>query len=130
MNEKVRAFLQEKRFAVLATVRDGIPQQTVMWYELQGDEILINTAKDRVNYRNIEANHRISICVEDGYAYVTLVGTASLIGDQSVAQEDIRRLAIRYHGEERGNQMSRDQFRKQERVTIRMRIEHVVARGI
>ena len=42
LDEKVRAFLEEKRFAVLATIkRDGSPQQTVMWYELQGDQIMM-----------------------------------------------------------------------------------------
>jgi predicted pyridoxine 5'-phosphate oxidase superfamily flavin-nucleotide-binding protein len=33
--DNVRDFLNERRFAVLATInKDGTPQQTVMWYEL------------------------------------------------------------------------------------------------
>ena len=51
-----RAFLNEKRFAVLATInKDGTPQQTVMWYELQGDEIMMNTAHGRLKDRNLAA---------------------------------------------------------------------------
>ena len=38
LSDKARAFLEEKRFAVLATInQDGTPQLTTMWYELQGD---------------------------------------------------------------------------------------------
>ena len=49
LSDAARAFLAEKRFAVLATIsRDGLPHQTVMWYELRGDDIIMNTAAGRV----------------------------------------------------------------------------------
>src|SRR5688500_16573049 len=39
----IRAFLEEKRFAVLASVAVGVaPQQTVMWYLLEDDYVLMN----------------------------------------------------------------------------------------
>ncbi len=128
--DEVRAFLDEQRFAVVATVNpDGSPQQTVMWYELQGDEIMMNTRRGRVKDRNLRRDPRVSFCVEEGYRYLTITGAARLIEDQETAQQDIRRLAIRYHGPEHGERQSREQFRKQERVTIRMSIERVDAHG-
>jgi PPOX class probable F420-dependent enzyme len=125
----VRAFLDEKRFAVLATVdTDGSIQQTVMWYELVDDHILMNTARGRVKDRNLRRDRRLSICVEDGYRYVTLGGTVELIDEQQTAQADIARLAVRYHGPEQGAAMAAD-FAKQQRATLRMTINNVIANG-
>lgn len=117
----------EKRFAVLATInRDGTAQLTTMWYELQGDEVMMNTADGRVKAHNLRRDPRIAICVENGYSYITLSGTARLDDDQAIAQADIKRLALRYHNPEKAEQMVRDSFAKQHRITIRMAIERVV----
>lgn len=130
LDDTPRAFLDEPRFVVVATLNpDCSPQQTVLWYELAAGGILMNTAKGRVKDRNLRLDPRISFCLEDGYRYLTITGAATLVEDQPAAQEDIRRLAVRYHGEERGNAMSREQFGKQERVTIRMSIGRVDAHG-
>jgi len=102
LTDSARAFLDEKRFAVLATInKDGTPQLTVMWYELQGDEIMMNTAHGRLKDRNLERDARIAICVEDGQRFVTLRGTVTLNDEQEIAQADIARLSARYNGPER-----------------------------
>ncbi|HEY7357905.1 MAG TPA: PPOX class F420-dependent oxidoreductase [Ktedonobacterales bacterium] len=122
-----RAFLSELRFAALATInKDGSPQQTTMWYDLDGDTILMNTAAGRVKHRNLLRDPRASICVVDGYRWVTISGQVALNDDQAVAQPDIKRLAIRYHGQEKGEKQARESFSKQQRVTIRLKIERVV----
>src|SRR5262245_64161767 len=127
LSDKARAFLQEKRFAVLATINpDSTPQLSAMWYELDGDEILMNTKVGRVKERNLRRDPRISICIEDGYHYLTLAGTARLIDDQETAHADIKRLATRYHNPAKADQMMRNQFSKEQRVTVRMTIERVV----
>jgi PPOX class probable F420-dependent enzyme len=127
LTDVARAFLAEKRFAVLATInRDGTPQLTTMWYELQGDEVLMNTADGRVKAHNVRRDQRVAICVEDGYNYVTLSGMVRLDDDQATAQADIQRLATRYHNPAKAEQMMRDTFSKQQRITIRMTIERVV----
>src|SRR3954470_12607475 len=109
LSDRARAFLQEKRFAVLATINpDSTPQLSAMWYELDGDEILMNTKVGRVKERNLRRDPRISICIEDDYNYLTLVGTARLIDDQVIAQADIKRLATRYHSPEKAEQLLRD----------------------
>ncbi len=121
----VRAFLEEPRFCVFADINDdGTLHQTVLWYELQGDTILMNTAKGRVKDRNLTRDPRASFCVEDGYRYVTIVGACTLQSeDQQAAQADIKRLAVRYHGPERGEEMAASSFAKQTRETIRLRID-------
>ncbi|HEY7092713.1 MAG TPA: PPOX class F420-dependent oxidoreductase [Ktedonobacterales bacterium] len=130
LSDDVRAFLEEKRFAVLATINaDGAPQQTVMWYELQGNEIMMNTRDGRVKAGNFRRDPRASICVEDGYRGVTIQGTVRLIEDPETAQADIRRLAVLNHGPEKGAAMAENSFAKQRRLTIRLPIEHVMPHG-
>ena len=77
-----RTFLEEERFAVLATVNAGSPQQTVMWYEVRGDTIVMNTKRGRKKDRNLIRDPRASVCIEDGFRYVTLEGTIEIIDDQ------------------------------------------------
>jgi PPOX class probable F420-dependent enzyme len=86
----------------------------------------MNTAAGRVKHRNLLRDPRASICVVDGYRWVTISGQVTLNDDQAVAQADIKRLAIRYHGQEKGEQQARESFSKQQRVTIRLKIERVV----
>lgn len=130
LDETVRAFLQEKRFAVLATINeDGDTQQTVMWYELRGDEIMMNTKVSRVKHNNLSRDPRISICIEDGYRFVTIAGVARLDDNQTVAQADIRDLAVRYHGKDEGERQAAEQFSKQQRVSIFLPLSHVIVSG-
>ena len=129
LTDSARAFLDEKRFAVLATInKDGTPQLTVMWYELQGDEIMMNTAHGRLKDRNLERDARIAICVEDGQRFVTLRGTVTLNDEQEIAQADIARLSARYNGPERARE-STPNFRMEHRITLRMKIEGALERG-
>lgn len=127
LSDKARAFLNEKRFAVLATLNvDGSVQQTTMWYLLDGDTIVMNTKAGRVKDHNLRRDPRISICIEDGYRYLTISGTVRLIEDQATAQHDIHRLAIRYNGEEGAARQMAEQFSKEQRVTVYLTPEHII----
>jgi len=131
LSEAARGFLEARRFAVLATInRDSTPQQSIVWYELQGDEIMMNTRRGRVKDRNLRRDPRCSICIDDGYRYLTIRGSVRLIDDQAVAQPDIKRLSERYHGAEKAEEQMRDQFSKEERVAIRLTPERVEEYGI
>lgn len=125
----LREFLSAPRFAVVATIRpDGTPHQTVLWYELQGNEIMLNTAEGRVKDSNLRLDQRLSLCLEDGYRYLTLEGTAQLIEDQATAQADIAHLARMYHEPEQAEAMI-PRFEQQQRLTIRMSIDHIISHG-
>lgn len=127
LQENVRRFLKEPRFGVLATINeDGTAQQSVIWYDLVGDVILMNTRAGRIKEKNLRRDTRASLCVADGYQYVTVEGVVTLIDDQTTAHEDIHQLAIRYNGEETGNKQAEEMFSKQRRVTIHMKINKVV----
>ena len=131
LSDAVRSFLAEQRFAVLATIgADSVPRQTVMWYELRGDTIVMNTAAGRLKDTLLRRDPRASVCVEDGYRYVTIAGTIQIVDDPATAQEDIRRLAVRYDGEEDGNRQARESFSTQQRVSLYLPIERVLARDL
>lgn len=124
-------FLKEARFGVLATIgADGTPHQSTVWYELQGDELMMNTKRGRLKDRNLRRDPRASLCIEDGYRYLALRGSITSIDDQTVAQPDIERLAVRYHGAAKAAEQVRDQFTHEERVTIRFRPEHIDEYGL
>jgi PPOX class probable F420-dependent enzyme len=130
LRDDVRTFLEEKRFGVLGTINEsGSPQQTVMWYELRGDTVVMNTLRGRRKDRNLLRDPRASLCIEDGYRYVTLDGAITMIEDQAVAQADIAALASRYEGPEQAAVMVRDAFGKQERVTLLLDVDRVEIHG-
>jgi PPOX class probable F420-dependent enzyme len=130
LSEQVRRFLEAPRFGVLATINpDGSPQQTVIWYLLRGDEVLMNTKRGRQKDRNLAHDDRASLCVEDDYRYVAINGTIALDDDPRAGQRDIEALAVRYHGPERAAAMMRDQFSKEARVSLRLSIDRVDVHG-
>ncbi len=127
LSERARAYLKEVRFAVLGTInQDGTPQLTTMWYLLEGDTIVMNTKVGRAKERNMRRDPRISVCIADGYNYLTLSGRVEMIDDPQTAQHDIYRLAARYHGEEKAKRKMEEQFSKEKRVTLRLRPEHII----
>ena|SRR5579859_5959984 len=127
LSEKARAFLQERHFAVLATInKDGTPQLTTMWYLLQGDTIMMNTKDGRIKDLNMKRDPRIAICVEDGYNYLTISGTVTLIDDQQTAHQDIYRLTVRYHGEQKAKRQLEEQFSKEHRITLHLPCENII----
>jgi PPOX class probable F420-dependent enzyme len=127
LSEKARAFLREKRFAVLATLnKDGSPQLTTMWYLLENDgTILMNTRAARLKERNMRRDPRVSICIPDGYIYLTIKGRVEMIDDPQISQRDIYRLSARYHGEEKAKRQMETQFSKEQRVTLRLKPESI-----
>lgn len=127
LNEKQRAFLEAPRFGALATVdADGSPHLTVMWYLLEGDEILFNTARERRKPNNLERDPRVSLLVFDGYRFVRVGGRARETATGEPALAEIHRLAVRYDGEASAAG-AMERFRTQERVSYRFTIRNVYA---
>lgn len=122
--ENARAFLAENRFAVVATVDPGgAPHQAVVWYRLDGDEIVVNSAEGRRWPANLRRDPRIHFLVEDDYRYVGTRGVVTVIDDQAVAQADIAEMARRYHAHEpaTAEALIRDRFEQQRRISFRFR---------
>ena len=126
-----RRFLEGKRFAVVGSKNpDGSPHLAVMWYLLDGDEILVNSAQGRIKDRNLAIDPRLSVMVAEGYTFVRIDGRARIEHDQDIAHADIRRLALRYYEDERKvDEAMRDNFGKQHRISYYLTIRRVYAQG-
>jgi PPOX class probable F420-dependent enzyme len=126
-----RAFLEEKRFAVVGSKNpDGSPHLAVMWYLIDGDEIVLNSAQGRIKDRNLAADPRMSLVVVDGYRWIRIDGRARIDHDQAAAHADIRRLAARYYDDERKvDEAMRNTFSKQHRISYRLPIRRVSGEG-
>ena len=113
----------ELRYPSLAiNSEDGPPSQSVMWFELDPDErdvILMNTKVQRLKYRQLQADPRVSLIFENGESWVAMRGTVELDPTVDRALEHIKGLARRYEG-------NPDRFDGQQRVIIRMRVEKVI----
>jgi len=129
--EHVRAFLAATRFATIATVDpDGGPRQAVIWYRLDGDVIVLNSKVGRRWPSNLERDARISVAVHDqadGYRWVGVTGTVTIVEDQPTAQADIAEMARRYHADdpEKAERLVHDRFEQQLRVSFRISIDAI-----
>ncbi|HEY5245254.1 MAG TPA: PPOX class F420-dependent oxidoreductase [Acidimicrobiales bacterium] len=101
LSEKARALIARPVLATLATVgSDGGPQVTPLWIDVDGDDLLVNTAQGRVKARNLERDHRVAITVldpDDPYNVVVARGTVIDVTTDG-ADEHIDHLAKKYLG--------------------------------
>ena len=131
LTDDLRTFLDALHFATIATVDpDGTPRQAVIWYTLDGDELIINSAMGRRWPSNLLRDPRISIAVtdhRDAYRWIGFSGSVSVVRDQATAQADIAAMARRYHADEpdEAEALIRDRFERQERISFRVRVAGV-----
>jgi PPOX class probable F420-dependent enzyme len=97
------AFLADLHVGVLAveTAGDEPPLAAPVWYGYEpGGDVLISTGTESVKAKLLAAAGRASFCVQREalpYAFVTVEGPAVVGGPD---EEERRRIAIRYLGEE------------------------------
>jgi PPOX class probable F420-dependent enzyme len=127
--DRILRFIDAPRFASISTVDpDGGPRQAVVWYLVEGDELVINSLDGRRWPANLRHDPRISFTVidpEDGYIWVGLNGLVTeVIDDQSRAQADIAAMARLYHADDpqEAEDLIRNRFERQQRVSFRIRI--------
>jgi PPOX class probable F420-dependent enzyme len=128
LSQEARDFLAAERFAVVATVGpDGVPHQAVVWYALDGDVLVLNSAEGRRWPADLRRDRRASVMVADGYRYVGVAGTVEIEDDQETAQADIAAMARRYHAADpaKAERLIEERFRRQQRITFRLRPEVV-----
>ena len=74
--DHLRTFLDDEHFATIATIDpDGMPRQAVVWYTLDGEDLVLNSAMGRRWPANLLRDPRISIAIadrNDGYRWVGL----------------------------------------------------------
>ena len=92
---------ETKAFLFLATVnKKGVPQVTPVWFDSDGEYILINTNEGRAKDRNMKDNPEVAMVIQDPtdpYRYLGVRGkviTTTTVG----ADEHINMLSMRYYG--------------------------------
>jgi PPOX class probable F420-dependent enzyme len=99
----VKKLFQEPNFAHLATImRDGSPQVSPVWVDLDGDRILVNTAEGRTKPRNVRREPRVSISIfnqQNPYSHAVIRGRVVDITHDG-ADALIDRLAKKYLGQD------------------------------
>ncbi len=92
---------EKKAFAYLATLmQDGSPQVTPLWFNTDGEHILLNTVKDRVKDKNMRARPTIALCIADPdnpYRYLQIRGRV-VETTMDGAEAHIDALNLKYHG--------------------------------
>lgn len=95
---------QKKAFAQLATLMpDGSPHVSPVWFEYDGQHILVNSAKGRVKDRNIRRDPRVGIDILDPdnpYRHLSIRGRVVDITENG-ADEQVDKLAKKYLGQDK-----------------------------
>ena len=101
LSEKARALIARPLLASLATLNpDGSPQITPLWIDLDGDDVVFNTAQGRRKARNLERDARVAVTVidpDDPYNVVAFQGTVTDVTTEG-ADAHIDALAKKYLG--------------------------------
>ncbi|MFF3706975.1 PPOX class F420-dependent oxidoreductase [Streptomyces phaeochromogenes] len=132
-DEEWRAFVSNgTRTGKLSTVRaDGSPHVAPIWFLLDGEDLVFNTAKTTVKGRNLARDGRVAVCVDDDrppFAYVVLQGRARISEDLDELRLWAGRIGARYMGEERAEEFGARNGVPGE-LLVRVRIEKVLAEG-
>ncbi len=130
--DRVLTFLDDIHFATIATLDpDGTPRQAVIWYTLDGNDIVLNSAVGRRWPANLQRDERVSIAITDRHDSYRWVGfnsrVSAVITDQPTAQADIAGMARRYHADkpEKAEALIRDRFERQARISFRIPVVDV-----
>jgi PPOX class probable F420-dependent enzyme len=125
----VSSFLASPRYATIATLNpDGTPHQTVVWYLLRDDHLVLNSKVGRRWPTNLLRDPRLSLTVEDGLDYVNLEGVAEPGDDQAQAQADIAEMAQRYDPPDAAARAIAE-FRRQQRISFHFRPQTMHTHG-
>jgi PPOX class probable F420-dependent enzyme len=104
LSERDRRILEAPNFASIATAMpDGAPHVSAVWIDVDGEDVLVNTAEGLVKTANVLRDPRVSISVtdqqQDPYEQVVIHGAVVDITGEG-ADEHIDRLAKKYLGVE------------------------------
>jgi PPOX class probable F420-dependent enzyme len=118
---------EKKAFADLALVlRDGTPQATPVWFDWDGEHVIINTARGRVKDKVLHRRPVVALMIADPanpYRYIQIKGPVVAESEEG-AYDQICSLQEKYHG-------NREYPRRpgEVRVTYKIKPEKVQARG-
>src|SRR5262245_56644561 len=104
----------KRAFANLATINaDGTPQVTPVWFDWDGWNVLINSAKGLVNDKNLRRTPTVAMSIQDPdnpYRYVQIKGRVTSVTETG-ADAHIDALAKKYLGQDRYPYRKADEVR-------------------
>ena len=132
MNDIPEAFKDllttKKAFANLATINaDSSPQVTPVWFDWDGHNVRINTAKGRVKDKNLRRTPAVALSIMDPdnpYRYVQIKGRVAAVTETG-ADAHIDALAKKYLGQDRYPYRKPDEVR----VTYTIALDRVQTMG-
>ena len=99
----VAALLDEPNHAVLSTLnKDGSVHTAMIWLNVEGDKLALNSARGRHWPTNLERDGRVTLTLlneQNPYEYVEIKGSAALTDEG--ADEHIDTLAQKYINQEK-----------------------------
>ena len=101
ISDDVAKLFLEKNLAFLATLmKDGSPQITPTWVDLENNTVLINTAEGRVKQRNVTRDPRVAVSIVDHRNVYNMVTIRGIVMEQTTkgADEHVDKLAKKYLG--------------------------------
>jgi PPOX class probable F420-dependent enzyme len=126
--DKRRQFVREHRTCIFGYGRrnDG-PAMTVVYYVMDGDDILISTMAARGKAKAVARDPHVSLCVLDEHwppTYLQVYGTAVIERDEAQSNDLFRRVIELMAGEplpEERRPQTDQLARDEERIVIRVR---------
>jgi PPOX class probable F420-dependent enzyme len=116
--EQLKEFLAEPRNAILSTInKDGSPQLTPVGFYWDGEAFYVTTIKETVKYQNLRRDPRLTLIVDQGDDYRTVI-----VKGQAQIQEDniwptISKILEKYFGRDAGATYL-EAMKKQNRVLL------------
>ena len=126
LTESQSRMFSDPYYGVVSTVRpDGSPQQTVVWVDYDGENVVFNTAEGRAKPRYIRQNPSVGLTVvdpNDPFRWIAVSGPAEMT--EEGAAEHINQLSHKYNGKDYNLPPG------QQRLIVRVKPERVTAYGL
>ncbi|MGE3541970.1 MAG: TIGR03618 family F420-dependent PPOX class oxidoreductase [Candidatus Tectimicrobiota bacterium] len=127
--QELTDYLAPSYIAVIVTLhRDGRPHVTPNWYRYNGTALTFITRTDRLKYRHLQRDPRLSVCIYDPPAaahYVVITGRATC--ETQDIWEEARRIIARYVAPEHVEAYVA-RWHTEPRVLVTVAPEHIATR--
>jgi PPOX class probable F420-dependent enzyme len=101
----VRKLFEDKNFVFLSSLmKDGSPQVTPTWVDIENGNILVNTAIGRLKQKNTGRDPRVALAIADQNNPYDMVSVKGRVIEQisgQAAEEHIDKMAKKYIGKDK-----------------------------
>ena len=123
------AFIRSQKWAVVTSLRkDGSPANSVVFFAVDGDEILFSTTSGRLKGKTLKRDPRCAVTVLDEgapYRFATVEGPATIVDGDIVPGHILVNQVMRGAADWTPPEGYEANLRQQKRVIIRVKAERV-----